>query len=307
MPAQQRDLRPQGRRTVAQLLEAGVAVFATLGYQSARVEDVVRAANTSHGTFYLYFANKDDLLLALAEQCSEDMNHLAERLGPVGPGPDGQAELRAWIAEFADTYQRHAAVIRAWSEQQVQGPAIADHGIRAFSQLTSLLVQRLREAAPRRPRGRRLVETQAIALLALLERFTYYRTSRGVAVDERDWLDTLAALVHRGFFYGDGLPAKVARRRTGKAAGRVSKAGGRARKTAGRASNAGVRVAKANGRVSKAASTPSKTTAGRVAKTVGRAAQANGRATKANGRATKANGRATKANGRATKGERPGH
>jgi AcrR family transcriptional regulator len=210
VPAQQRDLRPQGRRTVAQLLDAGVEVFATLGFQSARVEDVVRAANTSHGTFYLYFSNKEDLLLALAEHCSEDMNHLAERLGPVGPGREGRGELRAWIAEFAAIYERHAAVIRAWSEQQVQGPDIAAHGIRAFSQLTAILVRRLREAAPRRPGARRLADTQAIALLALLERFTYYRASRGLALDEHEWLDTLAALVHQGFFHGDGAPARSA-------------------------------------------------------------------------------------------------
>jgi AcrR family transcriptional regulator len=200
---------------VAQLLDAAVEVFATLGYQSARVEDVVRAANTSHGTFYLYFSNKEDLLLTLAEHCSEDMNHLAERLGPVGPGPDGRAELRAWIAEFAATYERHTAVIRAWSEQQVQGPDIAAHGVQAFSQLTTLLVRRLREAAPRRASARRQAETQAIALLALLERFTYYRASRGLTLDEHEWLDTVAALVHQGFFHGDGHTTRPAARSAG--------------------------------------------------------------------------------------------
>lgn len=199
---------------MAQLLDAGVEVFATLGYQSARVEDVVRAANTSHGTFYLYFSNKEDLLLALAEHCSEDMNRLAERLGPVGPGPEGRAELRAWISEFAATYERHSAVIRAWSEQQVQGPDIAVHGARAFNQLTALLVRRLREAAPRSGNARRLAETEAIALLALLERFTYYRASRGLVLDEHAWLDTVTALVHQGFFHGDGAPAGRARSRS---------------------------------------------------------------------------------------------
>jgi len=225
---------------VAQLLDAAVEVFATLGYQSARVEDVVRGANTSHGTFYLYFSNKEDLLLALAEHCSEDMNHLAERLGPVGPGPDGRAELRAWIAEFAATYERHAAVIRAWSEQQVQGPDIAAHGVRAFSQLTALLVRRLREAAPRRANARRQAETQAIALLALLERFTYYRASRGLALDEHEWLDTVAAFVHQGFFHGDGhaarpTPVRAARTSRKAAATKAARPTKSTRSTAARA------------------------------------------------------------------------
>ena len=44
------------------LFDAGMRVFAERGYHAARVDDIVRTARTSHGTFYLYFANKEDLL-----------------------------------------------------------------------------------------------------------------------------------------------------------------------------------------------------------------------------------------------------
>jgi hypothetical protein len=43
----------------------------------------------------------------------------------------------------------------------------------------------------------------AIALLALIERHTYYLVSRGVGDDAS--LDTVAALVHRGWFGGQPL------------------------------------------------------------------------------------------------------
>ena len=43
------------------LLEAGLAEFDENGFQAVRVDDIVRRAKTSHGTFYLYFANKEDL------------------------------------------------------------------------------------------------------------------------------------------------------------------------------------------------------------------------------------------------------
>ena len=59
-PAQDRELRAQGRQTVRRLLEAGLAEFDERGFQAVRVDDIVRRARTSHGTFYLYFANKDD-------------------------------------------------------------------------------------------------------------------------------------------------------------------------------------------------------------------------------------------------------
>jgi AcrR family transcriptional regulator len=35
------------------LLDAGVEVFAARGYHAARVDDIVKVAETSHGTFYL--------------------------------------------------------------------------------------------------------------------------------------------------------------------------------------------------------------------------------------------------------------
>src|SRR6266581_233794 len=60
-PAQDRELRAQGRQTVRRLLEAGLAEFDQRGFQAVRVDDIVRRARTSHGTFYLYFANKEDL------------------------------------------------------------------------------------------------------------------------------------------------------------------------------------------------------------------------------------------------------
>src|SRR5260221_14623352 len=87
--AQSRELRAQGRKTMAKLLDAGMRVFAERGFHAARVDDIVRAARASHGTFYLYFSSKEDLLRALAVQCSEQMEALATRLGDVGPDEDG--------------------------------------------------------------------------------------------------------------------------------------------------------------------------------------------------------------------------
>ena len=62
------------------------------------------SAGVSHGTFYLYFANKEDLFRALAEQCADEMTSWPRSLGPVPPDAAGVAELRAWLAEFLDFY-----------------------------------------------------------------------------------------------------------------------------------------------------------------------------------------------------------
>ena len=72
-PAEGRELRARGQRTVRKLLDAGIEVFGAKGYHAARVDDIVKVAKTSHGTFYLYFANKEDLFRALALDVADEM------------------------------------------------------------------------------------------------------------------------------------------------------------------------------------------------------------------------------------------
>ncbi|MCB9389581.1 MAG: helix-turn-helix transcriptional regulator [Acidimicrobiia bacterium] len=80
-----RDLRAQGRKTLRKLLRSGAAVFEEQGYHAARVDDIVARAKTSHGTFYLYFTNKEDLLRELASQCYEELDALAHSLARSRP------------------------------------------------------------------------------------------------------------------------------------------------------------------------------------------------------------------------------
>ena len=65
-PAAPRELRARGLATRERLLDAGATVFAQRGVHAARVDDIVKVAATSNGTFYLYFANKEELFRALA-------------------------------------------------------------------------------------------------------------------------------------------------------------------------------------------------------------------------------------------------
>ena len=50
------------------ITQAAVAVFAEKGYRTARVCDVAAAAGVADGTTYLYFKNKEDLLLSIFEE-----------------------------------------------------------------------------------------------------------------------------------------------------------------------------------------------------------------------------------------------
>ena len=76
------------------LLEAGLAEFDERGFQAVRVDDVVRRANTSHGTFYLYFSNKDDLFKTLLRDALDDMQVITDDFPVVTRNESGRAALR---------------------------------------------------------------------------------------------------------------------------------------------------------------------------------------------------------------------
>ena len=196
-PASERELRTQGKRTMASLLDAGMEVLTERGYHAARVDDIVRVARTSHGTFYLYFANKEDLFRALAADCAEEMKALAASLGDIGPGADGEAELRRWVVQFLDTYRRYGAVIRAWMEDQVADRKLVRLGLEAFQSITASLESKIVQASPGHLRDTALATS---TLLAMVERFAYFSSSRDLGLDDDVAIDTLTTMIHRGFF-----------------------------------------------------------------------------------------------------------
>ncbi len=59
------DLREQ-RKTI--IIEAAASVFGRKGYQRATMREIAKQAGISPGTIYLYFENKRDLLLSIAER-----------------------------------------------------------------------------------------------------------------------------------------------------------------------------------------------------------------------------------------------
>ena len=71
MPAKRdapRDANPEPPRSSPEkyqrILDAAVAVFAERGFHSSRVSDIAARADVADGTIYLYFKNKEEILMA---------------------------------------------------------------------------------------------------------------------------------------------------------------------------------------------------------------------------------------------------
>lgn len=177
-------------------------MFASKGYYAARVDDIVKLAKTSHGTFYLYFSNKEDLFGALAAEVADQMQTLAESLGPLEPGPTGEAALREWIARFADLYEHYGPIIRAWTEAEIGSHEFGRLGNDVLARFTRVLTRRIGAAAP--PDLDPTIA--AVALVAMFERLNYYALAGQVRAERGDIVDTLALVTQRALFGTTSYP-----------------------------------------------------------------------------------------------------
>ncbi len=55
------------------ILRAAITVFARNGFFNSRISEIAREADVADGTIYLYFKNKDDILISIFEESLEDI------------------------------------------------------------------------------------------------------------------------------------------------------------------------------------------------------------------------------------------
>jgi len=186
-----------GQETYARLLDAGAQVFATSGYHDTRVDDIVDAAETSHGTFYRYFENKHHLFRILASRAGRRVTAAMDRL----PALDGDAGTTGavavvgdWVAEYFTTYAKEGPIIRVWVEAMSLDPVLGALTVEGVEAL------RRRVATFLAPRGFADVDADALVLLAFVDR-TDNRVA-GAAPRPED-LDLTTRIILRGFFAVD--------------------------------------------------------------------------------------------------------
>lgn len=64
----------------AEILEAALVEFGSKGFAAARLDDIAKRAGCTKGTIFLYFANKEELLMAIARQFVVPRLEMAEQI-----------------------------------------------------------------------------------------------------------------------------------------------------------------------------------------------------------------------------------
>jgi AcrR family transcriptional regulator len=186
--ALERESTEPGRRALAALLEVGHDVVVSCGYQGTRVDDLVEAAGVSHGAFYRYFTNKDELVRVVAARALLGIStSLSEMPHPNGDGePVDRAALRRWLRRYNSVHAEQGAMIRVWVEA---GLAEADLRADQAAAFDWGRRQALRLVA-HRPFGD--TDADAVVLLGVVEAF-------GTVPREAVVVDAAVHIIERAF------------------------------------------------------------------------------------------------------------
>ena len=151
------DGRALGRRgalTRERLLVATDELLETHGVRDLRVVDIARRVGTSPATFYQYFRDVEDAVLALAAAVGEDLAPVEELLDRSWTGPGGLDAARELVAGFMEYWDEHRAILRTRN-------LAAQEGDRRFRDVRNGALRPLREGL-----AAKVAEAQAAGLVA---------------------------------------------------------------------------------------------------------------------------------------------
>ncbi len=87
------------------ILKAAIKVFARDGFFNAKVEEIARMAGVATGTTYLYFDNKDDLLISIFEE--EMVPIIDEMRKEIAQVPQPEEKIRTFINHHMKMVRNH--------------------------------------------------------------------------------------------------------------------------------------------------------------------------------------------------------
>src|SRR5947207_231597 len=102
----------RGARTRRRLLDATAGLLETHGIRDLRVVDIARRVGTSPATFYQYFRDVEDAVLALASEVGESSGPLLEVLAGSWDEDGALDSARALVGGFVAFWDVNRAVLR---------------------------------------------------------------------------------------------------------------------------------------------------------------------------------------------------
>jgi AcrR family transcriptional regulator len=191
-------LRAQATRR--RLLDATAELLETEGILDLKVVDVARKVGTSPATFYQYFANVEEAVLALSQEVGQEIFELVPLVDQPWRGAKALELARRLVAGFITQWDANRAVMRTRDLAAQEGDMrFRVVRVQSLANITDRLDERISEnqAAGRIPAEVSSYAT-ASALVSMMGRMAAYHyeiESRGVSHDEM--IEAVAHIVHQ--------------------------------------------------------------------------------------------------------------
>jgi AcrR family transcriptional regulator len=196
-PERRRTLTAKGRQTRAAIEQAARKLFAERGFHGTTLADITSAAGKSAAVFYRYFADKEDLLAALAESFLHDIVTPSGLSVELPESPDDDAFFTAVVTGYWNMFKQNIGIMIAMAQLAATQPRFAavQNEFRRFGMdIVAASVLRAQEhgyAADLNP------EHIAAALALLFENFTTVFVGPsvlGVEISDEDAIATLSTV-----------------------------------------------------------------------------------------------------------------
>lgn len=115
------------------ILEAAIKVFAEQGFFLSTISQIAKEAGVADGTIYLYFKNKDDILLHFFNYKTKQV---FDRFREQVDGAEGaQDKLRALIHRHLEEFQKDPAMAVVYQAETHQNRRMAEDQIKEMAKM----------------------------------------------------------------------------------------------------------------------------------------------------------------------------
>lgn len=195
LPRAPRQARSREKR--AELLNYAEALFVERGYAATTADDIARAAGYSVGTFYNYFRNKRQILLALALlRLADIFTHLRLAKLDLAHG-DHHTAIRAAVTSVV-AGERSQGLRVVWQQLMSLEPELAPYQATVRRYALNLIEERLRAACASGETWPDLdIEGTALAIFSLLDSLS---ARRGDELPAERVVESVSAMIERALF-----------------------------------------------------------------------------------------------------------
>ncbi|MGN5236876.1 TetR/AcrR family transcriptional regulator [Rhodococcus sp. SJ-3] len=184
--------------TVRALMSSALRAVTECGYHRAQVDDIAADAEVTRTTFYRYFDDKLDLLLALSDECCYEFAADARRFGRLGPSVDlDGAQLRRWVRESIALHDRYRAVYRTWIDRSPANKELDAMRRRVVDDMQWALHTALSGLPRCHPIDVRVAH---ILLVTLMEEVPPGFAVNGLPVDREQQTELFSVMIERALF-----------------------------------------------------------------------------------------------------------